>query len=77
MKIDFVGGGSTEITVDRGVEEFGYPWEWGQHFGCRRVGEPMRLRNASGRSNPHWGTRAVQVVSTFGGLGQKGCLQVH
>eukprot|EP00973_Karenia_brevis_P060204 8377165-Karenia_brevis.AAC.1 len=49
LKVEFVGGGSTEITVDSGAKESVCPWEWGQQFGCRMSDEPMRLRNASGR----------------------------
>eukprot|EP00973_Karenia_brevis_P034135 4709504-Karenia_brevis.AAC.1 len=65
MKENFVGGGPTEITVDSGAEEFVCPWEWGVHFGCKDASVPMRLRNASGKAIPHWGSRQVQVVSTF------------
>eukprot|EP00973_Karenia_brevis_P060620 8430855-Karenia_brevis.AAC.1 len=35
MKVEFVGGGKTEVTVDSGAEESACPWEWGQQFGCR------------------------------------------
>eukprot|EP00973_Karenia_brevis_P062293 8663804-Karenia_brevis.AAC.1 len=65
MKVEFVGGGSTEITVDSGVEESVCPWEWGQQFGCRVSDEPMKLRDARGKVIPHWGSRLVQVVSPF------------
>eukprot|EP00973_Karenia_brevis_P050669 7037633-Karenia_brevis.AAC.1 len=65
MKVNFVGGGPTEITVESGAEESVCPWEWGEHFGCKDAPVPMRLRNASGRTIPHWGSRKVQVVSTF------------
>eukprot|EP00973_Karenia_brevis_P069300 9636305-Karenia_brevis.AAC.1 len=64
MKVDFIGGGSTEITVDSGAEESVCPWEWGQQFGCRVVTDPLRSRNASGKIIPHWGSREVEVVST-------------
>eukprot|EP00973_Karenia_brevis_P053444 7428203-Karenia_brevis.AAC.1 len=29
VKVNFVGGGPTEITVDSGAEESVCPWEWG------------------------------------------------
>eukprot|EP00973_Karenia_brevis_P027468 3788980-Karenia_brevis.AAC.1 len=60
MKVEFVGGGSTEITVDSGAEESVCPWAWGQQLGCRRVSQPMSFRNASGKLIPHWGSRSVQ-----------------
>eukprot|EP00973_Karenia_brevis_P050483 7006612-Karenia_brevis.AAC.1 len=61
MKVVFVGGGETEVTVDRGAEESVCPWEWGQQFGCRVPDESMRLRDASGKIIPHWGSRVVEV----------------
>eukprot|EP00973_Karenia_brevis_P033326 4597129-Karenia_brevis.AAC.1 len=65
MKVNFVGGGPTEIPVDSGAEESVCPWEWGVHVGCKKTVVPMRLRNASGKAMPHWGSRQVPVVSTF------------
>eukprot|EP00973_Karenia_brevis_P095713 12428763-Karenia_brevis.AAC.1 len=65
MKVNFVGGGSTDITVDSGAEESVCPWEWGQQFGCRAVGEPLKFRNASGKKIHHLGSRDVEVVFTF------------
>eukprot|EP00973_Karenia_brevis_P040719 5635425-Karenia_brevis.AAC.1 len=63
--VNFVGGGPTEITVDSGAGESVCPWEWGEHFGCRNSQVPLRLRAAHGKLIPHWGSRRVQVVSTF------------
>eukprot|EP00973_Karenia_brevis_P089459 12397849-Karenia_brevis.AAC.1 len=37
MKVEFVGGGSTKITVDSRAEESVCPWEWGQQFGCKEA----------------------------------------
>eukprot|EP00973_Karenia_brevis_P050598 7025083-Karenia_brevis.AAC.1 len=65
MKVEFVGGGATDITVDSGTEESVCPCGWGQQFGCREVQKPIRLMNASGKLIPHCGSRKVQVVSTF------------
>ena len=65
MDVNFVGGGRTEITVDSGAEESVCPWGWGKQFGCRRSGEEMNLRNASGGLIPHWGSRDVLVKSLF------------
>eukprot|EP00973_Karenia_brevis_P040892 5657851-Karenia_brevis.AAC.1 len=66
MKVNFVGGGPTEITVDSGAEESVCPWEWGEFsFGCRNSQVPVRLRDAGGKLIPHWGSRRVQVVLTF------------
>eukprot|EP00973_Karenia_brevis_P037228 5133116-Karenia_brevis.AAC.1 len=36
IKVDFIGGGPTEITVDSGAEESACPWEWGVHFWMQR-----------------------------------------
>eukprot|EP00973_Karenia_brevis_P033522 4621872-Karenia_brevis.AAC.1 len=68
MKVNFVGGGPTEITVDSGAEESVCPWEWGEQFGCRNSQVPVRLRAANGKLIPHWGSRRVEVVSIFYGL---------
>eukprot|EP00973_Karenia_brevis_P093502 12417618-Karenia_brevis.AAC.1 len=65
MKVDFVGGGPAEITVDSGAEEPAFPWEWGQQFGCRVVDDPLRLRNANDTIMPYWGSREIEAVSTF------------
>eukprot|EP00973_Karenia_brevis_P002889 393023-Karenia_brevis.AAC.1 len=73
MKVEFVGGGGTEITVDSGAEESVCPWEWGQQFGCRVADDPMTLRNASGKVIPHGGSRLEQVVSPFGRPEQMEC----
>eukprot|EP00973_Karenia_brevis_P019789 2713384-Karenia_brevis.AAC.1 len=35
MKINFVGGWSTEIIVDSGAKESVRPWDWRQQFGCK------------------------------------------
>eukprot|EP00973_Karenia_brevis_P025864 3568751-Karenia_brevis.AAC.1 len=67
MNVDFVGGGSTEITVGSGAEESVCPWEWGQQFGCRVASEPMKLRNASGKTIPHWGSRLHKQYPLFEG----------
>eukprot|EP00973_Karenia_brevis_P038942 5376048-Karenia_brevis.AAC.1 len=47
LKVDFAGGGPTEITVDSGAEESVCPWEWGGRclaVGVLRAGqaEPVR-----------------------------------
>eukprot|EP00973_Karenia_brevis_P054582 7585052-Karenia_brevis.AAC.1 len=55
MKVDFVGGGPTELPVDSGAEESVCPWEWGVHFGCKNAEVPMRLRDASCKVIPHGG----------------------
>eukprot|EP00973_Karenia_brevis_P080763 11204917-Karenia_brevis.AAC.1 len=60
MKVNFGGGGPTEITVDSGAGESVCPWEWGAHSGCKDAPVPNRLRNASGKAIPHWGIRKVQ-----------------
>eukprot|EP00973_Karenia_brevis_P055060 7654541-Karenia_brevis.AAC.1 len=65
MRVNFVGGGETEVTVDRGAEESVCPWEWGQQFACRVPEESLKLKNAGGNWIPHWGSREVDVVSPF------------
>eukprot|EP00973_Karenia_brevis_P055385 7700776-Karenia_brevis.AAC.1 len=47
-KVNFVGGGPTEIAVDSGAEESVCPWEWGEQSGCRNSQVPVRLRAANG-----------------------------
>ena len=65
MDVSFVGGGSTEITVDSGAEENVCPWDWGNMFSTRPADVWMKFRNASGGLINHWGTRDVQVTSGF------------
>ena len=65
MDVSFVGGGTTEITVDSGAEESVCPWEWGSQFGVRPADRWMAFRNASGGLIDHYGTREVLVVSPF------------
>ena len=65
MKVEFEGGGATEITVDSGAEENVCPWEWGEKFGTKEVGAKMKFRNASGGAIEHWGSREVVVLSSF------------
>eukprot|EP00973_Karenia_brevis_P030850 4254654-Karenia_brevis.AAC.1 len=49
MHVQFVGGESTEPTVDSGAEESVCPWEWGHQFGTKVSRAEMKLKNASGR----------------------------
>eukprot|EP00973_Karenia_brevis_P018424 2526881-Karenia_brevis.AAC.1 len=65
MRVNFVGGGAPEVTVDSGAEESVCPWDWGQQFGCTVAEESPKLKNASGSFIPHWGSREVDVVSPF------------
>ena len=65
MEVLFVGGGTTQITVDSGAEENVCPWEWGSQFETLPVDRRMNFRNASGGFIEHWGKRNVMVVSTF------------
>ena len=65
MEVSFVGGGSTQITVDSGAEESVCPWEWGSQFGLRPADQWMAFRNASGGLIEHYGTREVLVESPF------------
>ena len=65
MEVQFIGGGKTEITVDSGTEENVCPWEWGVQFGTEEASYTLNLVNASGGNIPHWGKRAVKVVSSF------------
>ena len=65
MDVNFVGGGSTEITVDSGVEQNVCPYNWGSQFGIDPPDRWMNFRNASGGYIDHLGSRRVEVVSTF------------
>ena len=65
MEVNFVGGGSTQITVDSGAEESVCPWEWGSQFGLKPADRWLAFRNASGGLIEHYGTREVLVESPF------------
>eukprot|EP00973_Karenia_brevis_P081604 11313172-Karenia_brevis.AAC.1 len=60
MRVNFVLGGETEVTVDIGAEESVCPLEWGQQSGCKIAEESLKL-NASGSFIPHWGSREIDV----------------
>jgi hypothetical protein len=65
MDVKFVGGESTEITVDSGAEESVCPWEWGEIFPVDEGVPKLKFRNASGGLIPHYGKREVRVTSSF------------
>ena len=65
MKVEFLGGEATEITVDSGAEENVCPYEWGWQFQTREPKKWMRFKNASGGDIEHWGERDVIVSSPF------------
>ena len=65
MEVCFVGGGKTEITVDSGAEENVCLWDWGSQCGMRPADTWMNFRSTSGEYIDHFGTRDVEVVSTF------------
>ena len=65
MKVKFVGGSETDITVDSGAEESVCPWEWGEQFGIRDADRWLSLVNASGGYINHWGTRNVKMIAPF------------
>ena len=65
MKVEFEGGGATEITVDSGAEENVCPWEWGENFGTKETEKKIKFRNASGGVIEHWGSREIVVLSSF------------
>ena len=65
MKVKFVNGIETEITVDSGAEENVCPFWWGEHFGIRDADRWLHLINASGDIIPHYGTRTVQMTAPF------------
>eukprot|EP00973_Karenia_brevis_P088142 12221346-Karenia_brevis.AAC.1 len=52
MRVNFVGGGETEVTVDSGAEESVCPWDWGQQFGCRVPQESLKLKMQVGIGLP-------------------------
>ena len=65
MKVEFEGGGPTEIVVDSGAEENVCPKWWGEGFGLDRMCKTLNLRNASGVTIPHLRQREVLVESPF------------
>ena len=65
LKVRFVGGKETEITVDSGAEENVCPKWWGDQFGLQDPDKWLTLVNASGARINHYGTRVVKVVSPF------------
>eukprot|EP00973_Karenia_brevis_P037718 5204192-Karenia_brevis.AAC.1 len=55
MRVNFVGGGATEVTVDSGAEESVCPWGWGQQFGCRVAEESLKLKKCQRQFYPPLG----------------------
>ena len=57
--------GKAEVCVDSGAEESVCPKGWGAEFGMDTSGEKINLVNASGGRMEHYGSRVVEVYSTF------------
>ena len=60
LVVNFVGGKTTEITIDSAAEESVCPWKWGEQFGVSEATEWMKLTSANGSNIKHWGERLVK-----------------
>ena len=65
LKVNFVGGGAAEITVDSAAEESVCPKEWGAQFGLKPADEWMKFASASGGAIQRYGQRLVKVEAGF------------
>ena len=65
MKINFVGGGSEEVTVASRAEENVCPKEWGEQFATYKPDKWLTFKGADGGIIKHHGQRDVKVVSAF------------
>ena len=63
LKVNFVGKGQTEITVDSAAEESVCPSKWADQFGMVNADEWMKFSGANGNRIRHYGQRLVQVES--------------
>ena len=66
VRVQFVGGEKTDITVDSAAEESVCPEGWGAQFGTYEPYEWLTLTGAGGHEIHHRGQRDVMVeASTF------------
>ena len=65
LKVDFLGGGRGEITVDSGAEENVCPAGWAPQFQVKSPNRKMNFRGANGSEITHYGQKEVECTCPF------------